>query len=461
MFSSVTKVHFVGIGGIGMSGIAEILINQGFQVSGSDLQQSENTDYLSSIGAKIFIGHDASNLQDAEVCVYSSAVKPDENSETIEAYSRNIPVLRRSEMLAETSRLSYSLAISGTHGKTTTTSMCGLILMKAGFDPTVIVGGRLKGLGGTNARLGKGEWIVVEADEFDRSFLQLLPTIAIINNVEEEHLDIYNDFDDLQTTFAEFANKVPFYGFVAVGLDDPGVKEVISKIKKKIVSFGISKQCDIRAEDIKFNERSSECDVFIYGENKGKLTLNIPGLHNIKNAMGAIAACHHLGIDYEIIKEAISEFTGVYRRFEKKGEVDGVMVVDDYAHHPTEIKATLEAARNGWQRRIVAVFQPHTYTRTQTFFKEFGSSFDDADIAIITDVYAAREAPIEGVSGKLIADAAIHFGHKGIEYIADVEDVYNRLGDVLKEGDMLITIGAGNIFKLSNKFIGKKKIALQ
>lgn len=456
MFSSVTKVHFVGIGGIGMSGIAEILINQGFKVSGSDLAQSDNTDYLASIGAKIFIGHDASNLQDAEVCVFSSAVKPDENPETIEATYRNIPVLRRSEMLAETSRLSYCLAISGTHGKTTTTSMCGLILMKAGFDPTVIVGGRLKGLGGTNARLGKGEWIVVEADEFDRSFLQLLPTIAIINNVEEEHLDIYSDFNDLQTTFAEFANKVPFYGFLAVGLDDPGVKEVISKIKKKIVSFGISKQCDIRAEDIKYNERFSECDVFIYGENKGKLTLNIPGLHNIKNALGAIAVSYQLGIDFEIMKEAIGEFTGVYRRFEIKGEVGGVMVVDDYAHHPTEIKATLQAARAGWQRRIVAVFQPHTYTRTQTFYKEFGSSFDDADIAIITDVYPAREVPIEGVSGKLIADAAVHFGHKGIQYIPDTEDVYNELGNILKEGDMLITIGAGSIFKLSNRILEKK-----
>ncbi|MBI5324420.1 MAG: UDP-N-acetylmuramate--L-alanine ligase [Ignavibacteriae bacterium] len=455
MFSSVSKVHFVGIGGIGMSGIAEILINQGFRVSGSDLAQSDNTDYLASIGAKIFIGHNASNVQDAEVCVYSSAVKPEENPETIEAYSRNIPVLRRAEMLAETSRLSYCLAISGTHGKTTTTSMCGLILMKAGYDPTVIVGGRLKGLGGTNARLGKGEWIVVEADEYDRSFLQLLPTIAIINNVEEEHLDIYDGFEDLLVTFAEFANKVPFYGLVAVGLDDPGVKEVIAKIKKKIVSFGLSKQCDIRAEDIKFSERSSECDIIIYGENKGKLKLNIPGLHNIKNALGAITVCHSLGIDFNISRDAIAEFTGVYRRFEIKGEINGITVVDDYAHHPTEIKATLQAARNGWQKRIVAVFQPHTYTRTQTFYKEFGSSFDDADIAIITDIYPAREAPIEGVTGKLIADAAIHFGHKGIHYIPNIDDVNSVLSNILEEGDMLITIGAGNIYKLSNNFLGR------
>ncbi len=456
MFSSIKRVHFVGIGGIGMSGIAEILINQGFDVSGSDLANSENTDYLKSIGAKIFIGHDASNIKDTEVCVYSSAVKPLQNPETQEAYRRNIPVLRRAEMLAETSRLNYCLAVSGTHGKTTTTSMCGLILMKAGFDPTVIVGGRLRGLGGTNARLGNGEWTVVEADEFDRSFLQLQPTVAIINNVEEEHLDIYKDFDDLRDTFSEFANKVPFYGFVAVGLDDTGVKEVISDIKKKVISFGISKQSDIRAENIVFQERSSECHVYIYGELKGSLKVNIPGLHNLKNALGAIAVSNGLGIDFEHAKEAIAEFTGVYRRFEFKGEIDGVLVVDDYAHHPTEIKATLEAARKGWKRRIIAVFQPHTYTRTQNMYKEFGSSFDDADIVIITDIYPAREEPIEGVTGKLIADAAVHYGHKSVHYIPDVENVYKELHAMLNEGDMLLTIGAGNIFRLADRIIKSK-----
>jgi UDP-N-acetylmuramate--alanine ligase len=457
MFSSVKKVHFVGIGGIGMSGIAEILLNQGFEVTGSDLAHSENTDYLTSIGAKIYIGHDANNLQDAEVCVYSSAVKPDKNPETLEAYHRNIPVLRRAEMLAETSRLNYCLAVAGTHGKTTTTSMCGLILMKAGFDPTVIVGGRLRGLGGTNARLGKGDWTVVEADEFDRSFLQLLPTVAIINNVEEEHLDIYKDFDDLRETFSEFANKVPFYGFVAVGLDDAGVKEVILDIKKKVVSFGVSKQCDVRAENIKYHEKSSNCQVFIHGELKGTLNVNIPGLHNLKNALAAIAVSNGLGIDFEHASEAIAEFTGVYRRFEIKGEFDGIMVVDDYAHHPTEIKATLQAARNGWQRRIVAVFQPHTYSRTQTLYKEFGSSFDDSDIIIITDIYPAREEPIEGVTGKLIADAAVQYGHKAVYYIPDIESVYNELGTILMEGDMLLTIGAGNIFKLADRIIKSKQ----
>ncbi|MGA2296534.1 MAG: UDP-N-acetylmuramate--L-alanine ligase [FCB group bacterium] len=453
MFSSIKKIHFVGIGGIGMSGIAEILINQGFEVSGSDLTQSQNTDYLVSLGAKIYLGHDAENLKDAEVVVYSSAVKPDNNPETLEAVKKNIPILRRAEMLAEVTRLNYCLAISGTHGKTTTTSMCGLILIKAGFDPTVIVGGKLKGLGGTNARLGKGEWTVVEADEFDRSFLQLQPSIAIINNIEEEHLDIYKDFNDLKCTFTEFANKVPFYGFVALGLDDEGVKDIFSNIKKKVVTFGLSKLCDIRAEDITFSERSSDCTIIERGNILGNLTINIPGYHNIKNALGAICVCRELGVEFEIIKQAISEFTGVYRRFEIKGEKKGVLIIDDYAHHPSEIRAALEAARIGWQRRIIAVFQPHTFTRTQYFYKEFGRSFDDADVLIVTDIYAAREKPIEGLTGEVIAEAAIHYGHKNVIFIPDSDSILGELKKIMVEGDIVITIGAGDVWKISDQLI--------
>ncbi|MFA6570548.1 MAG: UDP-N-acetylmuramate--L-alanine ligase [Bacteroidota bacterium] len=455
MFSSVKKVHFVGIGGIGMSGIAEILINQGFQVSGSDLSQSENTDYLASIGAEIFIGHREENIKDAEVVVYSSAVRTGENPEVAEAVRRNIPVLRRAEMLAEVTRLNYCLAISGTHGKTTTTSICGLILIKAGFDPTVIVGGRLHGLGGTNARLGKGEWTVVEADEFDRSFLQLQPTVSIINNIEEEHLDIYKDFDDLKNTFTEFANKVPFYGFVAVCLDELGNKAILSKIKKKVITFGISRNCDIRGEDLKYSERSSECKVYEYGKFLGKMTVNIPGQHNVKNALGAVAVCRNLGIDFETIRTAIADFSGVYRRFEIKGEKNGIMVVDDYAHHPSEIKATLEAARNGWNKRIVAVFQPHTFTRTQRFYEDFGQSFDEADVLIVTDIYPAREKPIEGITGKLISDSAVSFGHKNVHYVDDMTKLDVEVNKLLKKGDLLITLGAGDIWKLADRLIGK------
>ena len=453
LFSSIKRIHFVGIGGIGMSGIAEILINQGFEVSGSDMAVSENTDYLSSIGAKIFIGHNAENIKGSEVVVYSSAIKLADNPETQEATNHNIPLLRRAEMLAEVSRLNYCLAIAGTHGKTTTTSICGLILIKAGFDPTVIVGGRLKGLGGTNARLGKGDWTVVEADEFDRSFLQLLPTIAIVNNVEEEHLDIYKDYDDLKETFSQFANKVPFYGFVAVCLDDNGVKDILSNIKKKVVTFGLSRHCDIRAEDISYHERCVECRVIEKGRELGVLKLNIPGEHNVRNALGAIAVSRELGIDFEVIKEAIAEFSGVYRRFEIKGEKNGIMIIDDYAHHPSEIQATLKAVRSGWQRRIVAVFQPHTFSRTQRFYKDFGRSFDDADVLFITDIYPAREKPIEGITGKLIADSANQYGHKNVHYVQSSGNLLSELQNVIQPGDIVITLGAGDIWKIANQLI--------
>jgi UDP-N-acetylmuramate--alanine ligase len=455
MFSSVKRIHFVGIGGIGMSGIAEILINQGFEVSGSDLNKSENTDYLESLGAKIFFGHNERNIEGAEVVVYSSAVKIEENGETLAAVKKNIPLLRRAEMLSEVSRLNYCLAVSGTHGKTTTTSIAGLIMIKAGIDPTVIVGGRLRGLGGTNARLGKGDWTVVEADEYDRSFLQLLPTIAIVNNVEAEHLDIYKDLDDLKNTFIEFSNKVPFYGFCAVCLDDKGVKDILSSIKRKVITYGLSRHADVRAENIKYDQKATTCNIIAKNEVLGELTINIPGIHNIKNALAAIAVTLEMGVSFEVIKEAIAEFSGVYRRFEIRGEKDGVLYIDDYAHHPTEIQATLQAARSGWNRRIVCVFQPHTYSRTLSFYKDFGSSFDDADILVLTDVYPAREKPIEGVTGKLIADAAINYGHRHVHYVPDPNELYSEINKIIKEGDIVLTVGAGDIWKLNNKLLGK------
>jgi UDP-N-acetylmuramate--alanine ligase len=450
MFTSVKRIHFVGIGGIGMSGIAEILINQGFEVSGSDLSISENTEHLVSLGAKIYIGHNPDNVNGAEVVVYSSAVNINDNPEVLTALNLNIPTLRRAEMLAEVSRLNYCLAISGTHGKTTTTSMCGLILMKAGLDPTVIVGGRLKGLGGTNARLGKGDWTVVEADEYDRSFLQLLPTISIINNIDAEHLDIYKDFDDLKNTFAVFANKVPFYGLNAVCLDDSGVKDILPLIKKKIITYGLSKHCNIRAENINFSGRSSNCKVLKNGVELGDLEINIPGVHNVRNALASIAVATELGIEFKIIKNAIKEFTGVYRRFEIKGENAGITIIDDYAHHPTEILATLHAAKNGWNNRIICIFQPHTYTRTRDFYKEFGRAFEDADILIITDVYPAREKPIEGVSGKLIADSATRSGHKNVYYFENINEHIQEITKIINKGDLVITMGAGDIWKIAN-----------
>ncbi len=451
IFSSVKKIHFVGIGGIGMSGIAEILLNQGFIVSGSDIARSENTDYLESLGSEIYIGHSEDNVKDAEVVVYSSAVDPMNNPETLAALKLNIPLLRRAEMLAEVSRLNYCLAISGTHGKTTTTSLCGLTMLKAGLDPTVIVGGRLRGFGGTNARLGKGDWTVVEADEFDRSFLQLLPTIAVVNNIEPEHLDIYKDFDDLKNTFLEFSNKVPFYGVVAVCLDDIGVKSILGNIKKKVITYGLSRHANVRAENIKFDNIKSEFKTFYEGEELGQVRLNIPGVHNIRNSLAAIAIGLELKIPFEQISEALSEFTGVNRRFEIKGNKNGIMVVDDYAHHPTEVQATIAAARNGWNKRIISVFQPHTYTRTRDFYKDFGKSFDDSDILIVTDVYPAREKPIEGIYGKLIADTAISYGHKNVIYAETLDEAYNYVKEILKEGDLILTLGAGDIWKLANR----------
>ena len=453
-FSSIKNIHLVGIGGIGMSGIAEILMSQGFNVTGSDLNQSDTTEFLVERGATITIGHDAGLVHAAEVVVYSSAVDPNSNPETVEAQQRNIPIIRRAEMLSELSRLNYCVAIAGTHGKTTTTSMTGLVMMHAGLDPTVIVGGRLKGLGGSNARLGKGDWIVLEADEYDRSFLQLLPTVAVITNVEADHLDIYDGLDDIKASFIQFGNKVPFYGTVCVCLDDPGVRSIIPQISKVVVSFGLSPQCDIRAVDCAYEERSSSFTLVHNGIELGRITISVPGEHNIKNALAACSVGIVCGVSFTHLQESLAGFTGVYRRFELKGEHNGVMVVDDYAHHPTELRATLQAARNGWQRRIIAVFQPHTYTRTRDFYEEFATSFDDADVLILMDVYPAREAPIEGISGQLIADAARAAGHRDVRYVENKNNVAKTLKGILEPGDMVLTLGAGDVWKIGLELLG-------
>ncbi len=456
MFSTVKHVHFVGIGGIGMSGIAEILLSQGFTVSGSDMHIGEVTERLRSLGAIIYKGHSSTNIQGAEVVVYSSAVRNDDNPETEEARRLGIPVIRRAEMLAEVARLNYCLAIAGTHGKTTTTSMCGLMMMRAGFDPTVIVGGKLSGLGGTNARLGKGKWTVVEADEYDRSFLQLSPTIAVINNIEAEHLDIYGSEHEVQSAFVEFANRAPFYGVVVIGSDDRGVRTIFPQIAKKVVTFGLSRQADIHAIEISHEGRSSFCTVVENGEVLGAMTVNVPGVHNLKNALAAVAVGRQLGVDFAVVAESIMQFSGVYRRFEFKGEVNNILIVDDYAHHPTEVKAALQAARNGWkERRIVAVFQPHTYTRTRDFYQEFAQSFDDADIVIITDIYAARELPIEGVSGALIAETARRLGHKNVVYEPRNDHLEETVRSIVQPNDIFLTLGAGDVWKLADNFVGK------
>lgn len=455
-FSTVTNIYFVGIGGIGMSAIAEILINQGFSVSGSDAKESDNTIYLKNLGAEIFIGHKAENIQNAEVVVYSSAVNPEENPETNEAVRLGIPIIKRAVMLAEVARLNYCLAIAGTHGKTTTTSMLGLILIKAGIDPTVIVGGRLRDFGGTNARLGKGEWTVVEADEYDRSFLQLSPAIAVINNIEADHLDIYKDLDDIKQTFTQFANMVPFYGFAAVGIDDFGVKDILSAINRKVVTFGLSKHSDYQADNIKFEDKT-HFQVKEFGKLLGEITISVPGIHNIKNALASVTVARQMGIDFDVIQSALSEFSGVYRRFDIKGEAKGILVVDDYAHHPSEVAATLEAASKSYNRRVVAAFQPHTFSRTKEMYREFAQSFDNADVLIVTGIYPARELPIPGIIGKMIADEAINFGHKNVHYYETLQELEDNLGEILNDGDLFITLGAGNIVNVADNLFDRLK----
>ncbi len=451
MFKNIRKVHFVGIGGIGMSGIAEILINQGFEISGSDKSLSEVTNRLSDLGIKVYEGHSRENLKDADVLVYSSAVII-ENPEVQEAIARKIPVIKRSEMLAETMRLKYGIGIAGTHGKTTTTSMVGLALTEGNIDPTIIVGGKLSGLGGTNARLGNGEFIVVEADEFDRTFLKLTPVIAAITTLESEHLDTYKDVDDIKSAFIEFANKVPFYGFVVLCMDEPALQDIIPHINKKIFTYGLTAQADVRAIDIMHEKFFSSFTVEYKGKKLGKIKLRIPGVHNVKNSLVAVCIGIELGVEFNTIKKALESFGGVYRRFEVKYDKE-ILVVDDYAHHPTETSATLAGIRAGWDNRLVAIFQPHLYSRTRDFYQEFGRSFLNTDVFVCTDVYPAREEPISGVTGELIANATKSFGHKNVIYVQDKNKVPEVLNKLKQDGDIIITMGAGDIWKFGEKFI--------
>ena len=454
MFSSIKKLHFIGIGGIGMSGIAEILLNEGFKISGSDRALSEVTERLQNLGAITFEGHRASNIaNDVDTVVYSSAVQPD-NPEILEAQQRKIPIVRRAEMLAEVMRLKYGIGIAGTHGKTTTTSMTSLVLMEGGLDPTVIVGGKLSGLGGTNARLGRGEFIVVEADEYDRSFLSISPTVAVLTTLETDHLDCYRDLEDIKSAFIQFANKVPFYGFIVICLDEPALLDIMPNLsKKKIITYGLNPQADVQAVDIRHKDNTTTFMLIRGNKELGIITLQVPGKHNVQNSLGAIAVGLELGVPFEKIKSGIEKFAGVYRRWEKKGEVNGIAVYDDYAHHPTECRATLSGVKSGWRRRVVCVFQPHLYSRTRDFYEDFGKSFLLSDVLIVTDIYPAREEPIQGITGELIVNAAKQFGHKDVHYVPDKKQIPAFLRSVVKNGDIVITMGAGDIWKYGEEFL--------
>ncbi len=437
-----------------MSGIAEVLVNMGFRVSGSDLKRSGATERLEKLGAEIDEGHRAENVGDAHVVVCSAAVR-DDNPEIEEARKRSIPVIARAEMLAELMRLKpHTVAVAGSHGKTTTTSMIASILGQAGLDPTVVVGG-VVGAMGSNARLGKSDLMVVEADESDRSFLMLTPTFAVVTNIDREHMDHYTDMTDVRKCFADFVNKVPFYGAAVLCLDDPHVQAVIPEVTRRRITYGLSAQADVSAREVRYdNEFGSSFMVRRGGKPVGRATLRVPGLHNVYNALAAVAVGFELEVEFDVIAQGLENYAGVNRRFQLKGEAGGVLVVDDYGHHPTEIQATLAAAKIGSAgRRMVVLFQPHRYTRTQDQMDEFARSFNNADVVYVTDIYAASEDPIEGVDAKTLIDAIHRYGHKDVRYAGAVEDAANALLEEVRAGDMVITLGAGNITRVGDELV--------
>jgi len=452
-YRKLRHIHLVGIGGTGMCGIAEVLLNLGYEVSGSDLQENEATERLARAGATIYIGHSADNVGQADVVVISSAIKED-NVEVVRAKALKIPVIPRAEMLAELMRMKYGIAVAGAHGKTTTTSMTALVLEAGGYDPTIIVGGRLNTIG-SNAKLGEGDFIVAEADESDRSFLYLSPFIAVLTNIDEEHLDHYGNLDEIKKTFINFANKVPFYCPVILCLDDPNLQSIIPGIERKIITYGFSPQADIQARDFNFVNFSSSSTLYAYGKKLGRLKLNVPGKHNILNALAATAVGLDLEISPRTIFTALENYTGTGRRFELKKIIQDIMIIEDYAHHPTEIKATLEAARTGWDKRLVVVFQPHRYSRLSRLMNEFATSFNQADILIITEIYPAGEDPINGVNGQALYEEIKRFGHKNVIYEPVLAKLPDLLSSLLIPNDLLLVLGAGNINRIIPEIIIK------
>jgi UDP-N-acetylmuramate--alanine ligase len=457
MYRKVRRIHFVGIGGIGMSGIAEVLLNLGYEISGSDLSPSDITQRLDDLGAAIHEGHDDAHIGDADVVVTSTAVRSD-NPEVLAAHRRNIPVIPRAEMLAELLKMKFSIAVSGSHGKTTTTSMVSTLLAHGGLDPTMVIGGKLASIGGS-ARLGDGEVIVAEADESDGSFLKLSPCLAVITNIDREHLDYYRNMEELKEAFLQFANIVPFYGSTILCLDDPHVREILPRIKRRAITYGISEPADYRAERISFAGKSSRFSLTWRESLLGTARLNVPGLFNIYNALAAIAVAREMGLTFPVIREGLQRFTGVQRRLEVRGEAHGIIVVDDYGHHPTEIRATLAAARQVWPGRIIVVFQPHRYTRTQALFDEFLTAFTNADHLIVTDIYAASEDPIPGVTAEALCEAIRRAGHPDAVHLSGFEAIAEHLAKLARPSDVILTQGAGSVWKAGEAFLKRSKEA--
>jgi len=451
-FRNFQRIHLVGIGGIGMSGIAEVLLTLGYSVSGSDTKPSNITERLQNLGATIHEGHKAANVEDAHVVVTSSAIKQD-NAEVVEAHKRKIPVIPRAEMLAELMRLKYGIAVAGAHGKTTTTSMVASVLAAAHLDPTFVVGGRVN-QAGTTARLGKGEYFVVEADESDRSFLMLAPVVAVVTTIDREHLDQYTSLSDIQGAFLQFVNRVPFYGAAILCLDEPNVQAILPDVKRPIITYGTSSQADLVISDVKLEGLGSDFRLTFKGEDLGLFHLmHPPGIHNVRNAAAAAAVALYLNVPSDLIREGLAKFAGVGRRFDIKGVVNDITVIDDYGHHPAEIRATLEAARGCKFNRLLVLFQPHRFTRTQHLWDEFCRAFNQADVLVLLDIYAASEAPIPGITSEALATAIRDAGHKNVNYFRSMQAGIEFLLREARAGDAIMTIGAGNVSSASNELM--------
>jgi UDP-N-acetylmuramate--alanine ligase len=456
MFFSQQHLHFTGIGGIGMSGIAEVLLDLGYRISGSDLKLSSTTARLEKLGATIYEGHAASNVTGAKALVVSSAVD-ESNPEVQEARRLQIPVIPRGELLAELMRLKYGIAVAGSHGKTTTTSMIATILNHAGKDPTVVVGGKVAAMGGSNARIGHTDILVVESDESDGSFLKLAPILAVVTNIDREHLDHYSSLDHIRDSFAEFVNKVPFYGAAVLCIDDENVQSILPQVRRRTVTYGRSAQADFVIHDSVCGDFGSRFQIRCADKELGEFVVNVPGEHNVLNATAAIAIASELHVDMDLTRDGLAMFTGVDRRFQVKGKVRGITVVDDYGHHPTEIRATLSAARSCGSKRVNVLFQPHRYTRTMHLMDDFARAFMQADRVFILDIYAASEKPIEGVTSEALVERTRQFGHRSVEYAPSLEAGADAVADVAEDGDLIITLGAGSVSQAAEMILERLK----
>jgi UDP-N-acetylmuramate--alanine ligase len=452
MYGRIKEIHFVGIGGIGMSGIAEVLLNMGYSITGSDLKRTDTIERLERLGAKISIGHTPENIGNADVVVTSSAVKKN-NPEVLAARHRKVPLIPRAEMLAELMRLKYGVAVAGSHGKTTTTSMISTVLGFGGFDPTIVVGGKVKTLG-TNAHLGKGTFMVVEADESDGSFLMLSPVIAVVTNIDREHLDYYENIVHLKEAFLNFLNKIPFYGLAVICIDCPRLKSIMPNVKRRFTTYGFSPEAEFRAEDIRVSGFETSFRALFKSSYLGDVKLNTPGRHNAENALASFAVGMELGMSFERIRDGLAEFKGIDRRLQVKGEGRGVLVMDDYGHHPQEIRVTLNAIKEAFSKKIIVIFQPHRYTRTHLLFDDFVKVLSQVDTLFILDIYPAGETSIEGVTAEKLVNAIKENGHESVFYINEPDEAVRRVLEIVKPGDLVLTLGAGNVWMLGEKIVG-------